>query len=319
MGAAASGAQLQLVVVIGGVDVAVDAREGQAALFSAWLPHLTRVASDGPPGQPGDERMHHTARTVGLGRSRLRGLRGGIGLQGRRSHGARWVRLRVDPLNYLTRISFFDHDSSEFRFEFQIMRDPGIGATAEPAALPLRMYKRERELGSCSHQPLPAAAGQRRLRGGRSAVARRPRTLLSATTRATTRATAAPPPRHRHESDSPGCPAPPSAPRPSPPQRPARTAEPPPSAPLRLSPSPPVRLHAVTGGYKRLQAVTAPLRLSPSPPRPSPPPVGPRTPPLTPAPSPPPPRVRPRLAAAPSGEHGGQRGRKHGGATAATR
>ena len=53
------------------------------------------------------------------------------------------------------------------------LRSHSGSATAEPAAVPLRVYKRERELGSCSRQPLPAAAGQRRLRGGRAAVARR--------------------------------------------------------------------------------------------------------------------------------------------------
>ena len=31
------------------------------ALFAAWLPHLTRNARDGPPGEKSDWRLHHTA------------------------------------------------------------------------------------------------------------------------------------------------------------------------------------------------------------------------------------------------------------------
>ena len=61
MGVAASGAQLQLVAVVNGHDVVVEAPLGQMVLFQAWLPHLTRNAVEGPPGAPGDWRLHHTA------------------------------------------------------------------------------------------------------------------------------------------------------------------------------------------------------------------------------------------------------------------
>jgi hypothetical protein len=61
LGAAASGARLQLVAVVRGNDVVLDAPCGHAALFSAWLPHLTRVDPDGPCAERGDWRLHHTA------------------------------------------------------------------------------------------------------------------------------------------------------------------------------------------------------------------------------------------------------------------
>jgi hypothetical protein len=61
LGAAESGARLQLVVVCHGYDVVLDAPEGQFALFAAWLPHLTRTAADGPSAHEDDWRLHHTA------------------------------------------------------------------------------------------------------------------------------------------------------------------------------------------------------------------------------------------------------------------
>lgn len=61
LGLAASQARLQLVVVLHGHDVVLEAPKGQMALFQAWLPHLTRNAPDGPKGARGDWRVHHTA------------------------------------------------------------------------------------------------------------------------------------------------------------------------------------------------------------------------------------------------------------------
>ena len=61
LGVAASGARLQLVLVVHGHDVVIDAPFGHVALFAAWLPHLTRNDPDGPRGERGDWRLHHTA------------------------------------------------------------------------------------------------------------------------------------------------------------------------------------------------------------------------------------------------------------------
>ena len=61
LGATASQARLQLVVVVHGHDVVIEAPKGQMALFQAWLPHLTRNAPDGPRARHGDWRVHHTA------------------------------------------------------------------------------------------------------------------------------------------------------------------------------------------------------------------------------------------------------------------
>ena len=61
LGQVASQARLQLVVVVHGHDVVLEAPKGQMALFQAWLPHLTRNAPDGPKGAHSDWRVHHTA------------------------------------------------------------------------------------------------------------------------------------------------------------------------------------------------------------------------------------------------------------------
>ena len=63
LGVAASQARLQLVVVVHGHDVVLEAPKGQMALFQAWLPHLTRNAPDvgQTKGARGDWRVHHTA------------------------------------------------------------------------------------------------------------------------------------------------------------------------------------------------------------------------------------------------------------------
>lgn len=56
-----SGARPQLVIVVHGHDVVVEAAVGHVALFQAWLPHLSRAARDGPSSMSGDSRIHHTA------------------------------------------------------------------------------------------------------------------------------------------------------------------------------------------------------------------------------------------------------------------
>lgn len=61
LGAAASGARLEMVAVVHGHDVVVEAPQAHFAIFQAWLPHLTRCAADGPQPQRGDWRLHHTA------------------------------------------------------------------------------------------------------------------------------------------------------------------------------------------------------------------------------------------------------------------
>jgi hypothetical protein len=61
LGSAGSGARLELVVVVHGHEVVVEAECGHIALFAAWLPHLTRVAADGPEPWASDWRLHHTA------------------------------------------------------------------------------------------------------------------------------------------------------------------------------------------------------------------------------------------------------------------
>ena len=61
LGVAASGAKLQLVAVVNGHDVIVDAAMGQLVVFQAWLPHCTQTASDGPAAAVDDYRLHHTA------------------------------------------------------------------------------------------------------------------------------------------------------------------------------------------------------------------------------------------------------------------
>jgi hypothetical protein len=61
LGVAASGAKLQLVVMVNGHEVVLDAPMGHMALFSAWLPHLTRNDPEGPAPKPKDWRLHHTA------------------------------------------------------------------------------------------------------------------------------------------------------------------------------------------------------------------------------------------------------------------
>ena len=61
LGTVASGARLQLVVVINGHDVIVDAPAGTMVLFQGWLPHLTRADPEGPPSARSDWRLHHTA------------------------------------------------------------------------------------------------------------------------------------------------------------------------------------------------------------------------------------------------------------------
>ena len=61
LGEAASGAQLELVAVVHGHEVIVEAPMGTAVLFKAWLPHLTRASAEGPSPAPQDWRLHHTA------------------------------------------------------------------------------------------------------------------------------------------------------------------------------------------------------------------------------------------------------------------
>ncbi len=63
LGVAQSGAKLQLILVVRGFDVVVDAPLGQSAWFAAWLPHLTCNDPDGPAGRKDDWRLHHTAYT----------------------------------------------------------------------------------------------------------------------------------------------------------------------------------------------------------------------------------------------------------------
>ena len=58
-----SGARLQLVVVVNGCDVIIDAPVGHAVMFQAWLPHLTRIDAEGPACSTHDWRLHHTAYT----------------------------------------------------------------------------------------------------------------------------------------------------------------------------------------------------------------------------------------------------------------
>ena len=61
LGVCDSGAQLELVAVVHGHEVAVEASFAHMVLFAAWLPHLTRNARSGPAGKAGDWRMHHTS------------------------------------------------------------------------------------------------------------------------------------------------------------------------------------------------------------------------------------------------------------------